>query len=104
METVKVGLVARVRFLRNHFGPTWAQVLNDAIKHTHAHPETWDMFNFIVIVIMLMPRLLVRSVLACKRPVLTVVSIKAMALGATPTHIQTTAVHLAEMADEVLFR
>ena len=36
--------------------------------------------------------------------VLIVVTIKAMALGATPTHIQTTAVHLTEMADEVLFR
>lgn len=53
VETAKAGLMARVKYLSQHFGPTWAQ---------------------------------------------------AMALAATPAHIQTTAVHLTEMADEILFR
>lgn len=53
MDMLKAGLVARVKFLDQNFGPSWAQ---------------------------------------------------AMALGATPNHIQMTAAHLAEMADEILFR
>ena len=85
---MKAGLTARVKYLGQHFGPTWAQVPKRMC--TRAVETPWIRLF-----------LSMGEEIVCRHFHLRV---QAMALGATPAHIRTTTIHLTEMADELLFR